>query len=186
MYCWAGPDMKPRDNEKPARVAHVHGFQAKGRPITNEEVRSTASHLLSIVYCLLSIGTPTTKYSVQYALYLIGNYMDRTPASWVRLQGPEHQDPGHTGESRADNLSLFLHKFGVRTVYGAVPLRLALDWPVFASYDELSDCAAWMGGRIPTFEEAKSIYEHVDHLKKKKDAEHQLGKTVPAVNGYAP
>lgn len=144
------------DNEKPARVAHVHGFQAKGRPITNEE----------------------------YALYLIGNNMDKTPASWVRLQGPEHEDPGHTGESRADNSNLFLHKFGVRTVYGAVPLRLALDWPVFASYDELSDCAAWMGGRIPTFEEAKSIYEHVDHLKKKKDAENQLGKMVPAVNGH--
>lgn len=27
-----------RDNEKPARRVHVHGFQAKGRPISNEEV----------------------------------------------------------------------------------------------------------------------------------------------------
>lgn len=31
-------DPYPRDNEKPARRARVHGFQAKGRAITNEEV----------------------------------------------------------------------------------------------------------------------------------------------------
>lgn len=67
-------------------------------------------------------------------------------------------------------------------MYGPVPLKYALDWPVFASYDELSGCAAWMGGRIPTFEEAKSIYAYVN-LQKRAQAEHKLGKTVPAVNG---
>jgi hypothetical protein len=40
-----------------------------------------------------------------------------------------------------------------------------------------------MGGRIPTIEEARSIYSHVSRLKMK-EAEQQLGKTVPAVNGY--
>jgi hypothetical protein len=30
--------MNSRDNEKPSRVVKVHAFQAKGRPITNEEV----------------------------------------------------------------------------------------------------------------------------------------------------
>lgn len=40
-----------------------------------------------------------------------------------------------------------------------------------------------MGGRIPTFEEARSIYSHVDGLKKK-DVEGVLSKTVPAVNGH--
>lgn len=35
-----------RDNEKPARQEKVHAFEAKGRPITNEEV-SPASHILS-------------------------------------------------------------------------------------------------------------------------------------------
>lgn len=64
-----------------------------------------------------------------------------------------------------------------------VPLKYALDWPVFASYDELAGCASWMGGRIPTFEEARSLYEHVCCLKKEQ-AERKLGKTVPAVNGY--
>jgi hypothetical protein len=40
-----------------------------------------------------------------------------------------------------------------------------------------------MGGRIPTFEEARSIYSHADGLKAE-DAEQHLGKTVPAVNAY--
>lgn len=75
----------------------------------------------------------------------------------------------------------FLETKAVRTVYGLVPLKHALDWPVFASYDELAGCAAWMGGRIPTFEEARSIYAYAETLKKK-DVENQLGKTVPAVN----
>lgn len=78
--------------------------------------------------------------------------------------------------------SEFIEALAVRTVYGLVPLKLALDWPVFASYDELSGCAAWMGGRIPTLEEARSIYVHAEHLKQE-EAEKTLGKTVPAVNG---
>lgn len=68
-------------------------------------------------------------------------------------------------------------------MYGPVPLKHALDWPVFASYDELVECAAWMGGRIPTYEEAQSIYNYVNRTKKK-EAERKLGKTVPAVNGH--
>jgi L-histidine Nalpha-methyltransferase / hercynylcysteine S-oxide synthase len=80
---------------------------------------------------------------------------------------------------------LYLEGIAVRTVYGLVPLKYALHWPVIASYDELASCATWMGGRIPTMEEARSIYSHVDGLKLK-EAEQQLGKTVPAVNGFAP
>lgn len=67
-------------------------------------------------------------------------------------------------------------------MYGPVPLRFALDWPVSASYDELAGCAAYMGGRIPTVEEARSIYYNVDS-RKKKEATRALGKTIPAVNG---
>ena len=81
----------------------------------------------------------------------------------------------------------FLEGKAVRTVYGAVPLRDALDWPVFASYDELAGCAAWMGGRIPTLEEARSIYAHAAEQRARRrrqraDAENRLGRTVPAVN----
>ncbi|ROT41798.1 hypothetical protein SODALDRAFT_346957 [Sodiomyces alkalinus F11] len=81
--------------------------------------------------------------------------------------------------------SSFLDAFAVRTVYGPVPLKHALDWPVFASYDELSGCATWMGGRIPTFEETRSIYSYVHRLKKQRqEPEHTLGTTVPAVNKH--
>ncbi len=76
----------------------------------------------------------------------------------------------------------FLEGKAVRTVYGLVPLKYALDWPIFASYNELAGCALWMGGRIPTFEEAQSIYDEVNILKRG-EAERKLGKTVPAVNG---
>ena len=33
-----------RDNEKPTRKVKVHGFQAKGRAITNEEVGREKQH----------------------------------------------------------------------------------------------------------------------------------------------
>lgn len=55
--------------------------------------------------------------------------------------------------------------FAVRTVFGSVPLELAQDWPVIASYDELAKYAKWVDCRIPTFEEAKSIYAHAARLK---------------------
>lgn len=94
------------------------------------------------------------------------------PASWTTID--------------SKGSASFLDDKAVRTVYGPVPLGLALDWPVFASYDELSACAAWMGGRIPTYEEARSIYAHADVLRGKKMMllESKLGATVPAVNGY--
>jgi hypothetical protein len=63
-----------------------------------------------------------------------------------------------------------------------VPLKHALDWPVFASYNELEGCAAWMGGRIPTFEEARSVYAHADEMRKEQ-VEKVLSRIVPAVNG---
>ncbi|RAL65599.1 hypothetical protein DID88_005271 [Monilinia fructigena] len=127
------------DNEKPSRKVVVQSFQAKGRPITNEE----------------------------YAWYLEQTQKAKIPASWAQHQKAH----GYTNGK------------AVRTVYGLVPLEYALDWPVFASYDELSGCATWMGGRIPTVNEARSIYSHVDGQNVKK-AERHLGKTVPAVNGH--
>lgn len=57
-----------------------------------------------------------------------------------------------------------------------------MGWPVVASYDELAGCAQWMGGRIPTMEEARSIYAYVDSIKP--EFEQSLGNTIPAVNGY--
>ena len=141
------------------------------------------------------------------------NNVTNLPASWVKTQpqeetngvnedmnglsngyanAPADDDESDNGQQRPqlqeDSVlpAEFVMDKAVRTVYGAVPLRHALDWPVFASYDELTGCAAWMGGRIPTVEEARSIYAHVDEHRRRRqkvDAENQLGKTVPAVNG---
>jgi L-histidine Nalpha-methyltransferase / hercynylcysteine S-oxide synthase len=129
----------------------------------------------------------------------------KIPASWADLKGDESADRdsssymtdqtvnGHSngttngainghveGESKLP--TSFLEGKAVRTVYGLVSLKNALDWPVHASFDELAACAAWFGGRIPTADEAHSIYEHVDALKRE-EAERKLGRTVPAVNG---
>ncbi|KAI0445910.1 DUF323 domain protein [Xylaria telfairii] len=144
------------DNEKPRRQVHVHGFQAKGRPITNEE----------------------------YARYLYETKKGKIPASWAAEI--VEQSNGTNGHATANGAALpasFLQGKSIRTVFGLVPLKYALDWPVFASYDELAGCAAWMGGRIPTAEEARSIYAHVEFMKRK-EAENKLGTTVPAVNGH--
>lgn len=42
-----------------------------------------------------------------------------------------------------------------------------------------------MGGRIPTFEEARSIYSYVDTQRKKMLLQSKLAAKVPAVNGYS-
>ncbi|KAI1344598.1 C-type lectin protein [Xylariaceae sp. FL0016] len=166
------------DSEKPSRRQHVHAFQAKGRPITNEE----------------------------YAQYMFDTNMTQLPASWAKASetteeanGAYEYVNGHSnghsngtkngpvnGSASNEGVALpsyFLKGKAVRTVYGLVPLQFALDWPVFASYDELAGCAAWMGGRIPSLEEARSIYTYVDMMKREQ-AERTLGRTVPAVNGH--
>jgi hypothetical protein len=132
---------------------------------------------------------------------MYSNHVAKIPASWAYASGSSpgevngHETNGQPNDAAHANGSTnglvdgvstlpesFLEDKAVRTVYGLVPLKYALDWPVFASYDELAGCAAWMGGRIPTLEEARSVYTHVEALKKK-EVEKKLSKTVPAVNG---
>ncbi|KAI2621365.1 DUF323 domain protein [Xylaria nigripes] len=133
------------DNEKPRRRAHVHSFQAKGRPITNEE----------------------------YARYLYETKKTKIPASWATAAVESAiETNGDAVVWGMDIPASFIRGKSVRTVYGLVPLKDALDWPVFASYDDLAGCAAWMGGRIPTFEEARSIYAHVE-LTRRKESENR-------------
>lgn len=144
------------DVEKPTYTAKVKAFKAKARPITNGE----------------------------YAKYLVDtDDEDQIPASWMKVseQNGVNGVNGHqvNGDAKVYD---FLHGKAVRTVHGPVPLKFALDWPVSASYDEVAKCAAWMGGRIPTVEEARSLYFHAAELKKKEAAK-ALGKTIPAVNG---
>ena len=153
------------DNEKPKRFIDVPAFEAQARPLTNED----------------------------YARFLDQTSQINLPASWTSVK--EHTGDEHVGESTngysngvflnghtPDIGAAFLdHKY-VRTVYGPVPLIYALDWPVFASYDELSRCAKWMNGRIPTSEEVYSIYNYVDY-NKNKHPDSIVTKKISAVNG---
>lgn len=144
------------DVEKPPREVSVKALKAKGRPITNGE----------------------------YARYLRDTGIETLPASWgsdAQINGTSN---GVTNgvSSDASELATFLHGKSVRTVYGSIPLKHALDWPVSASYDELAGCAAYMGGRIPTMEEARSIYAFAENIRKK-ELSQKMNKTIPAVNG---
>ncbi|KAI0478799.1 hypothetical protein GGR56DRAFT_342530 [Xylariaceae sp. FL0804] len=168
------------DNEKPSRRVKVHGFQAKGRPITNQEYM----HDTKLAKLPASWAEEVSKHT--------NGTNGHTNGSGGHLNDTNGHSNGHSNgypngnfDQHADpKLALpqsFLEGKAVRTVFGMVPLKYALDWPVSASYDELAGCAAWMGGRIPTFEEARSIYTYVDYMKRK-EAERKLGRTVPAVN----
>lgn len=143
------------DNEKPERKQKVHAFQAKARAITNED----------------------------YADYLYSTKNGTLPASWSTVAEAHRNSPILNGAGSEYPMQPYLKDKVVRTVYGLVPLKYALDWPVAASYNELAGCAAWMGGRIPTMEEAKSIYHFAE--KQKEAAMHsKLSNRVPAVNGH--
>lgn len=156
------------DNEKPARQVSVPSFKAKSRPITNEE----------------------------YARYLEQNDEQDLPSMWTTTQREIDTDPSKKEGSASaqrngiclngDSTSLkdsYLEGKFVKSVYGPIPLRYALDWPMIASNDELSCCAQWLGGRIPTADEVRSIYHYVDVLKTE-EAEGVQARTISAVNGY--
>ena len=146
------------DNEKPVREVFVPQFQAKARPITNED----------------------------YTRYLSETRNETYPASWSTCYDLGNEETvGFSSTNGSKSLPNFiLNNKAVKTVYGMVSLAHALDWPVMASYDELAGCAKWMNGRIPTMEEARSLYIYANELKAK-DAEGVLNGTIPAVNRYA-
>ena len=155
------------DNEKPRRQVDIPAFDAKARPVTNED----------------------------YARYLEQTQKDSVPASWTTISTRSEKSVSNgTGPKRgiggnvyinghSEHLTdVYLRGKAVKTVYGLVPLEHALDWPVMASYDELAGCAKWMDGRIPTVEEARSIYTFVDRLKRDESGNVD-GRTISAVNG---
>ena len=154
------------DIENPRREVKVGAFAAQSHAITNRE----------------------------YARYLIDTGSNKVPASWATTSDPSAASSGANGNringhsapvpSTSDDAisRAFLSGKAVRTVYGLVPLEYALDWPLAASYDEVAGCAKFLGGRVPTADEVRSIYEYVDELKKK-DLEKSISTTIPAVNG---
>ncbi|KAL2868087.1 DUF323 domain protein [Aspergillus lucknowensis] len=108
----------------------------------------------------------------EFARYIHARQIRNYPASWVRTDGSSHGRPVD-----------FLAEFAVRTVFGPVSLKFAQDWPVIASYDEISQYAQWMQCRLPTFEEAKSIYAHAARLKE--TALHAVPDGVPNGHGFS-
>ena len=153
------------DNEKPQRLVDVPAFEAQARPLTNED----------------------------YARYLYHTGQEAVPASWFSERS-SHSALGYQREALVNEHESYQNGLSppltdacltgkyVRTVYGPISLENALDWPVFASYDELSRCATWMNGRIPSVEEVRSIYNYVDRNKNKKTDSINT-KKVSAVNG---
>lgn len=135
------------DNEIPQRAARVHSFEAKGRPITNRE----------------------------YSKFLESNGLDAIPASW---EISKDSSPGTNGYAkggtsvpdteRGSATPDFLARYCVRTTFGRVPLKFVLDWPAIASFNELEAYAKWVNCRLPTFEEAKSMYDYSAVLKDRK------------------
>lgn len=140
------------DIERPQRKVHVPPFEAQSRPISNGE----------------------------YAKFLEDTHAKHVPASWV-VEGSQVDGTASNRVGKTTPSTAFVEAKAVRTVYGSIPLMYALDWPVMASYDELAAYARWANGRIPTMEEAKSIYNFVD-IKKLAPPE-KPGELISAVNG---
>jgi L-histidine Nalpha-methyltransferase / hercynylcysteine S-oxide synthase len=111
----------------------------------------------------------------EYAGFLQATETSGVPASWVVSEAST------TSQDSNDDFARFVSTKALKTVYGLVPLKYALDWPVMASFDELAQYAKWANGRIPTLEEARSIYNYVDA--RKLQAPEKPGELIAAVNG---
>ncbi|KAF3911734.1 hypothetical protein AA313_de0205244 [Arthrobotrys entomopaga] len=142
------------DNERPCIESSISSFQAFSRPITNGE----------------------------YATYLEAIQSKELPKSWT-VDGRNHSTDTIAEEDGGDSTPSAFKGLFVKTVFGPVPLVYAQFWPVIASYDELSGCAAWMGGRLPTREELQVIYDHTEVVKKGLEAK-KLSAMIDAVNGH--
>lgn len=156
------------DNEKPRRRVVVQPFEAKARPITNEDFAQYFEQTQQ--QNLPAMWTVSSRERGGYPIKTEGD----SPIQSKGLYVNGHNEP---------LTEAYLNGKSVKTVFGPVPLKYALDWPMIASYDELLGCAKWMGGRIPTFEEVQSVYTHV-RLSKTKEAERVQTRTISAVNGY--
>lgn len=150
------------DNERPSRKVEIGSFEAQNRPISNGE----------------------------YARYLEQTGFEMLPSSWITnaTNGACFSDVPRepTNDASGSAVSLvaspsFTDGKSVRTIFGLVPLEYALDWPIMASYDELASFAKWAGGRIPSYQEAKSVHHYAEM--RKADAVNINSSLISAVNG---
>jgi formylglycine-generating enzyme required for sulfatase activity len=150
-------DVGLNDPEEPEEeTSHFYGWDNEKPMRKNVSVSSFAARAYPIT-------------NEEYAKYLVANSSDTIPASWtIKESGTKNGTSG------------FMEKIHIRTVFGPVSLKFALDWPVMASYDELAGCARWMNYRIPTADEVRAIYQHAEELE---TVEKKLSGTFAAVNG---
>lgn len=95
----------------------------------------------------------------EYAAYLVDRSEVKVPITWRRMvNSPQFIKEGHKEHA----LESFISVHAVKTVWGPIPLREAVDWPVMASFDDVEGYAKWAGARLPTLYELRSIYEHVE------------------------
>nr|XP_018265365.1 uncharacterized protein I303_01730 [Kwoniella dejecticola CBS 10117]OBR87523.1 hypothetical protein I303_01730 [Kwoniella dejecticola CBS 10117] len=67
---------------------------------------------------------------------------DSAPASWLQVSGSD--------------------EWQIRSLYGALPFNVAAQWPLMASKLEIEEYARWKGGRLPTEEELRFLWESQD------------------------
>jgi formylglycine-generating enzyme required for sulfatase activity len=101
----------------------------------------------------------------EYARYLVDANDSQVPATWNKIR-PKGAD---------EDLTTFVARHSVKTVWGPVPLSQALDWPVMASFDEVERYAQWAGARLPTLHELRSIHEHAERRRQVPDSKVNKG-----------
>ncbi|KAF0644769.1 hypothetical protein FPSE5266_11477 [Fusarium pseudograminearum] len=159
------------DNEREPYSVAMPEFEAQARPVCNEEY---ATYLVStgktetIPICWTKLpksganGAAGNGHAVNGANGVNGHHTNGNG-----LNG--HGSNGHSTNGNGvknDALQQFINTHAIKTVYGPIPLTLALDWPLMSSYQEAEDYAGWVGARIPTMHEVRSIHEHAEKQKK--------------------
>jgi L-histidine Nalpha-methyltransferase / hercynylcysteine S-oxide synthase len=166
------------DNEKPSRYVSVSEFETQGRPISNGEyatyLQETHSTAIPASWTVDESRTKCINGSISDSINgSISDSFNGSISESSSVMGSTHDQT----YAKPD----FLKDISVRTVYGPIPLKYARHWPVMASYDELAAYAKWSDGRIPTLEEARSIYSYVEDTKL--EVEGVSSSLISAVNG---
>lgn len=154
------------DNERPSRKVQVGAFEVQSRAISNGEyaqfLEDTGFELLPSSWSTKNVDGSLTDGAGKVALSRTANGVDTA-------------DKGVASQQ-------FIEGKCVRTVFGLVPLEYTLDWPVMASYDEVASFARWAGGRVPSYEEAKSVHHYAES--QKAESINVNSSLISAVNGY--
>ncbi|GMG32564.1 unnamed protein product [Aspergillus oryzae] len=131
------------DNERNTYEVSVQGFEAQARPAS----------------------------ILDYAIYLVKtSQKDCLLVTWSTVSGLPDRSIASSPQSDPV-IEEFIDGLALKTVYGLLPVRLALDWPIYTSYNEAEGYAEWAGARLPTLHEARSIHRQVEEENAEKTQE---------------